>query len=95
MSPRKNTKKKPRRLRVALTGGSTYLGSELIKRLERDDTCEHILVLDVKPAEVGGLKTRFAHLDLTNPSADDRAATLLRDNGIDVLCHLAFLSHQL
>ncbi len=81
-----------RPLRVALTGGHSFLGSELIRRLEADDRCAHILVLDVKPSEYSGLKSRFARLDLTNPSADERAATLLTENGIDVLCHLAFLS---
>ena len=81
-----------RPLRIALTGAHTFLGSQLIQRLERDPRCAHILVLDVRPSEVSGLKSRFARLDLTNPRSDERAATLLIDNEIDVLCHLAFLS---
>lgn len=79
--------------RVALTGSRTFSGERLIAALEADPACEHIAALDVRPPESGRTKTRFSRVDLTNPASDDQMARLLRDDGIDVLCHLAFLSN--
>jgi len=79
--------------RVALTGARTDLGELLIAALEDDPDCEHIAALDIRPPESGRLKTRFVRLDLTHPTADALVAQVLRDDGIDVLCHLAFLSN--
>ncbi|MFT7581913.1 MAG: UDP-glucose 4-epimerase [Myxococcota bacterium] len=79
--------------RVALTGACGFFGERLISALELDPACKHIVALDIRPPKSGGLKTRFVRLDLTNPSADEIAARVLRDDGIDVLCHMAFLSN--
>lgn len=78
--------------RVALTGARTFLGSQLIRRLEADPRCEHILALDIAPPPTAGPKTRFVRLDLTHPKADRRAAAALHEDGIAALAHLAFLS---
>lgn len=80
-----------RPFRAALTGSRTFMGERLIAALEDDPRCEHILVLDIRKPRSARAKTRFARLDLTNPSADAQAATLLKADGIDVLCHLALL----
>lgn len=79
--------------RVALTGARTFFGERLVAALEADPACEHIAALDIRPPESGRAKTRFARLDLTDPASDALAARILRDDGIDVLCHLAFLAH--
>ena len=79
--------------RVALTGARTFFGERLIAALEADPRCEHVVALDIRPPESGGLKTRFVRLDLTNPNADEQGARILRDEGVDTLCHLAFLAH--
>lgn len=81
-----------RPLRVALTGARTFLGSQLIERLERDPRCTRIVALDIAPPRVAGHKVVFKPLDLTHPSADERAARLLATQRVDVLVHLAFLS---
>ena len=90
MAPKRKTSQK-RPFRVALTGGRTFLGERLVAALEEDPDCEHILVLDVTRPRSARKKTRFARLDLTNPSADEQASKLLRSDGIDTLCHLALL----
>jgi len=79
--------------RVALTGARTFFGERLIAALEEDPACEHIAALDIRPPESGRTKTRFSRLDLTDPTSDEQAAKILADDGIDVLCHLAFLAH--
>ena len=67
------------------------MGERLIQALEDDPRCEHILVLDVQRPTAARRKTRFARLDLTRPVADEQAAVLLNEDGIDVICHLALL----
>ncbi|MGM0574327.1 MAG: NAD-dependent epimerase/dehydratase family protein [Myxococcota bacterium] len=77
--------------RLALTGARTYLGERLIAAMEEDPRCEHILALDITRPQSARTKTRFVRLDLTNPASDGQMAELLREDGVDTLCHLAFL----
>ncbi|HRE91601.1 MAG TPA: NAD-dependent epimerase/dehydratase family protein [Myxococcota bacterium] len=81
------------RRRVALTGARTFLGDRLIRALEDDPSCEHVVVMDVRPPTSGRLKTRFHRTDLTDPSSDEHMARVLRDEGIDTLVHTAFLAY--
>jgi UDP-glucose 4-epimerase len=83
----------PSRRRVALTGARTFLGDHLIRVLEDDPSCEHVLCLDVRPPTSARSKTRFHRTDLTDPSSDQQMARVLRDDGIDTLVHTAFLAY--
>lgn len=78
---------------VAVTGACTFLGSELIKRLEEDPHCARVLALDVREPDLPFEKTAFYQLDLTLPAAGARLAEILRDEGVDTLVHGAFLSY--
>ena len=85
---------------VAVTGACTFLGGELLRRLEEDPTCEHVLALDVRPPPLGprgssvpGGKVEFVKIDLTQPSVDGELATLLARHQVDTFVHGAFLSH--
>jgi UDP-glucose 4-epimerase len=80
---------------VAVTGASTYLGTELLRRLEEDRAYTRVLALDVRPppAAVAGGKISFVKLDLTQPTVDDELATLLGREAVDTVVHGAFLSH--
>jgi UDP-glucose 4-epimerase len=79
---------------VAVTGACTYLGGELLRRLEEDPTCTRVLALDVRPPAFGpGSKTEFVKIDLTQPTIDGELATLLDRHHIDTFVHGAFLSH--
>ena len=78
---------------VAITGACTYLGGELLRRLEEDPRYSRILALDVRPpAQIGG-KIEFIQLDLTQPTVDAELATLLDQAKVDTFVHGAFLSH--
>ncbi len=78
---------------VAVTGACTYLGGELLRRLEEDPRYDRVLALDVRPpAQIGG-KVEFVNVDLTQPTVDAELATLLHKAQIDTFVHGAFLSH--
>ncbi len=90
-------RERPREGRVAaITGACTYLGTELIRRLEEDRRYAKILVLDVRspPVPLGPQsKVVFYNVDLTQPTVDDELATLLDREHVDTVVHGAFLSH--
>jgi UDP-glucose 4-epimerase len=78
---------------VAVTGACTYLGGELLRRLEEDPRYSRVLALDVRaPAATGG-KVEFIKLDLTQPTVDGELATLLQHAKVDTFVHGAFLAH--
>jgi UDP-glucose 4-epimerase len=79
---------------VAVTGACTYLGGELLRRLEEDPRTVKVLALDIRPpALTPGGKVEFVKLDLTQPTVDGELATLLRKHAVDTFVHGAFLSH--
>jgi UDP-glucose 4-epimerase len=78
---------------VAVTGACTYLGRELLRRLEEDPRYSRVLALDVRPPNVRGSKIDFIKLDLTQPTVDADLATLLTNHKVDTFVHGAFLSH--
>ena len=79
---------------VAVTGACTYLGGELLRRLEEDPHYARVLALDIRPpALTPGGKVEFVKIDLTQPTVDGELATLLERNHVDTLVHGAFLSH--
>jgi UDP-glucose 4-epimerase len=78
---------------VAVTGACTFLGGELLRRLEEDPRYTRVLALDVRaPPQIGG-KVEFVKLDLTQPTVDGELATLLQQAKVDTFVHGAFLSH--
>jgi UDP-glucose 4-epimerase len=77
---------------VALTGVSSFLGRNLIGLLEEDDRIRRIVCIDVETPRTGGQKTRLYEVDLTQPTAEERAAEILAAEGVDSLVHLAFLA---
>ncbi|HEY4241265.1 MAG TPA: NAD-dependent epimerase/dehydratase family protein [Kofleriaceae bacterium] len=79
---------------VAVTGACTYLGGELLRRLEEDPRYGRVLALDVRPPALApGGKVEYVKLDLTQPTVDGELATLLSRHKVDTLVHGAFLSH--
>src|ERR1044071_4380690 len=79
---------------VAVTGACTYLGGELLRRLEDPPRYRRVLALDIRPPALApGGKTEFVKIDLTQPTIDGELATLLERQAIDPLARGAFLSH--
>jgi len=80
---------------VAVTGACTFLGGELLSRLDEDPAFGRVLALDVRPPpqlRPGG-KIEFVKIDLTQPTVDAELATLLERASVDTVVHGAFLSH--
>jgi UDP-glucose 4-epimerase len=78
---------------VAVTGACTFLGTELLRRLEEDARYSRVLALDIRPPNVAGKKIEFIKLDLTQPTVDSELATILERHKVDTFVHGAFLSH--
>jgi UDP-glucose 4-epimerase len=78
---------------VAVTGACTYLGVELLRRLQEDSRYARVLALDVRQPPVRGDKIEYIQIDLTQPTVDGELATLLERHQIDTFVHGAFLSH--
>lgn len=79
---------------VAVTGACTFLGGELLRRLEEDPKVEKVLALDIRPPALApGSKVEFVKLDLTQPTVDAELATLLTRHHVHTFVHGAFLSH--
>jgi UDP-glucose 4-epimerase len=77
---------------VAITGAYSFIGAELIKRLERDRRYYKVLAIDVRKPNFPMHKTQFHKVDLTVPAADADLATIWRREGVDTVVHAAFLS---
>ena len=54
---------------VAVTGACTFLGGELLRRLEEDPRYAKVLALDIRPPALApGSKVEFVKVDLTQPT---------------------------
>jgi UDP-glucose 4-epimerase len=80
---------------VAVTGACTFLGGELLRRLDEDPRYSRVIALDIRPPLQAkpGSKIEFIKLDLTQPTVDAELATLLSHGKVDTFVHGAFLSH--
>jgi UDP-glucose 4-epimerase len=77
---------------VAITGAYSFMGAELIKRLERDRRYYKLLAIDVRKPTFPLHKTQFHKVDLTLPTADADLAAVMKREGVDTVVHAAFLS---
>ncbi len=81
---------------VAVTGASEYLGRRLVEYLRAQPDYRKVCVIDVRePACATGPKTVFCPVDLTMPEAGRELAGIFKKHKVDILVHLAFLSHPL
>lgn len=79
---------------VAVTGACTFLGGELLRRLEEDPRYTRVLALDIRPPALApGGKVEYVKIDLTQPTVDSELATLFGSYQVDTFVHGAFLSH--
>jgi UDP-glucose 4-epimerase len=77
---------------VAITGAYSFIGAELIRRLERDRRYYKLLAIDVRKPTFPLHKTQFHKVDLTLPTADADLAAIWKREGVDTVVHAAFLS---
>ncbi len=77
---------------VAVTGAQSFLGKEVIRRLEEDRRYDKILAIDIRKPDIPMTKTQFHKVDLTLPNADEEVAHVLSREQADTMLHLALLS---
>jgi UDP-glucose 4-epimerase len=77
---------------VAVTGAYSYIGAELIKRLEQNRRYYKLIAVDVRKPTFPLHKTQFHKVDLTLPTADADLAAIWKREGVDTVVHAAFLS---
>lgn len=77
---------------VAVTGASSFLGSNLIALLEEDDSVSRIVAIDETSRTFPGPKTRSYEVDLTQPTSEARLAEILAAESAHTIVHLAFLA---
>ncbi len=77
---------------VAVTGAYSFVGAELIKRLEADRRYAKILACDIRKPAFPLEKTQFHKIDLTMPAADADLSALFQREKVDTVVHAAFLS---
>ena len=79
---------------VAVTGACTYLGGELLRRLEEDPRYSRVLALDIRPPAAGRRQGRVRQA--RSHAADGRRRArdaARRSTKVDTFVHGAFLSH--
>ena len=76
------------RPKVAITGGSGYLGARFVRALAARGTWD-IVVLDLAPAANTPVDVRHRFLDLNLPHSDGTVYKILKEERPDVLVHLA------
>jgi UDP-glucose 4-epimerase len=78
--------------KIAMTGGSSFRGHLVLKRLAELPHVREIHVFDIKAPLVHAPKVIFHRVDLTRDGADDLVASLLIKNEIKCLVHGALFS---
>ena len=77
---------------ICVTGAYSFLGREVLQRLEDDPRYLKVIAIDIRQPDLSSRKAQFFKVDLTLPQADTEIAHILRQEGADTLVHLAFLS---
>lgn len=77
---------------VAITGAHSFLGGELLRRLDADPRYVKLLAVDVRKPAAALRKAQFHKVDLTLPTADADLADIFAREGVDTVVHAAFLS---
>ncbi len=78
--------------KIAMTGGSSFRGHLVLKRLAELPHVREIHVFDVKAPLVHAAKVIFHRVDLTRDGADELIASLLKKNEIKCVVHGALFS---
>ena len=72
--------------RVAITGISGYLGTQILKLLDQDKDVEAIVGVDIRPPNYSTSKLKFYSRDVREPFID-----IFAQNKVDSAFHLAFV----
>ncbi len=71
---------------VAITGVSGYLGTQILKLLDKDPEVKTVVGMDLRPPSFSTSKLKFISMDVRKPMAD-----IFAQNKVDSAFHLAFV----
>ena len=71
---------------VAITGISGYLGTQILKLLDKDPDVKTVVGIDIKPPNFASGKLKFHSMDVRQPMAE-----IFTQNKVDSAFHLAFV----
>jgi UDP-glucose 4-epimerase len=100
--PRNTAKKKPTARKnavptkrvIAFTGVNSFLGANIVKRLQAQGKYQ-IIALDIVRPNYLESQSKFYKIDLTHPTADSQIVDVLVENKVDTFVHLAFLGEPI
>jgi UDP-glucose 4-epimerase len=78
---------------VAITGASSFIGRNLLRRLLESGEERTILVADVQKPPIEDKRIRYFRVDFTEPTADATLAGILKKEACDTVVHTAFLNN--
>ena len=78
-------------MRIGVTGAASFLGGRLLHRLVESRGPSNVLALDIV-APPAALHVPHRFVDLTEPASDQRLLDMLREEKIETLVHLAYLT---
>ncbi|MBI1909067.1 MAG: SDR family oxidoreductase [Deltaproteobacteria bacterium] len=85
----KKNKKGPQKS-IALTGTAGFLGSSILRELEKENRFTTIIAIDTKKPPFDTRRTKFYRLDLTETLADSKLLEILQAEGVETVVHAAF-----
>lgn len=75
---------------IALTGTAGFVGSSLLRELERDPRYKNIVAIDHRKPPFEVSKTKFYRLNLTETLADSKLLEIFKKENVDTVVHAAF-----
>jgi UDP-glucose 4-epimerase len=78
--------------RIALTGTSSFLGGQLLRRLAGSRGPDSVVAVDIAspPATLHGIDRRL--VDFTEPGADQKLLDVFREEDVRAVVHMAFFT---
>lgn len=79
-------------MNIAITGTAGFLGSTLLKALEKKGFVKNLIALDKQPPPFELKKARWISIDLTEAGVDQKLLRIFKKYRIETLVHAALLS---